>query len=666
MADRIGRGGPRSAPVSGMAQTSFAGRGDDFRGYHRVHSPKTWEELVHGEGRIRRLRCVTYCNSPAVVLEFFKKYKIKNMELVHGDYTTDYRELLVGRPQIADELEHLKESGDLVIWKARSRTLHTKMYELVLEDGRVRLLMGSANLTRSATKNQVNLMAEWETAEGSARHQMWMRHYDAHKELCDRFLDDLTEVLEESDDERQEIVERWVQGRVTAATPELEAAERVVKKVRKAVDPVEHPGREPEAIEVTMTGFPDSTRDSIEGFYGGKMLGDVFRIEPRKFARTITERYQVPHVVLRPDRRVLIFHGPDKEEVLGEEPPWGDSTSFDEALGQIHQFLDTVDLFAVKDYPLHVKAHMYEAILYFLWSPFADATATLLRQERVESTKRLPYLYISGPPNAGKDTLARFAYNLISPDSWKPRLVNGKELNNTYVENLRYASTVYPAVLSDVEKERIERASVLRNYWEEKPHQLNVPAIIMTSNDTRPGKWFRERAKMLTFDCVFTSGIEGDRYVQNIMDDSNPLFSWFIHEYLDRKVQPNDDPLYLAREIVGDFYEESTLGIPNYFPDEAGEEKFSLELLELQKKEETGTFDIRQRNGDLFLEFGADVQPSIAWRVVKRLPNECRAEVLGRRILIKNPDAFWPWWGTADTKDGLLHRFAKRLRRSPK
>lgn len=644
------------------SQWTFEGGPEEFQGFHRIHSPDSWSDVVHGAGPIERLRCVTYCNSPELVLEFFEDHEIDSLELVDGNYGTDYREQLVGKPQVADRLETLKESGDLVIWKARSKVLHTKMYELLLEDGTVRLLVGSPNLTRSAVSNQVNIVAVWVTEEESELHKEWIRHYEEHKELSDRFLDDLTEAIESSDRDREEVIERWVQGRMTEAIPELEASQAVVEKVRETVDPIDREGEVPDAVEVSMTGFPESAVNHAADRYGGKPLGDVLQVNPRGFARTISEQLRVPHVALRPDERVVIFHGPDDEHVLGQNPDEADPKAIDAALEQIERFLASVDRFAVTDHPTHVKAHMYEAVLYILWAPFADATARLYRGAGIESTKRLPFLYIWGEANAGKDTLARYAYDLISPETWDPKLVDGKRLNNTYVGNLRYASTIYPAVLSDVEKVRIERASVLRNYWEEKPKQLDVPAIVMTSNDSRPSGWFRERAKILTFDCVFTSGLEGDRHVNRLIEEPNPIFEWFVHRYLDSEIEPHDDPLYRAREILREFYEVAERDVPVYFPDEPAEEKFSLERLDLQKKEDTGAFEIRRRDGELFLEFGEDIQMWTVSKIRKRLPHACRAEAQGRRILIKNPEAFEEWWRSEESR-GLLGRLGAWVRR---
>lgn len=640
--------GPRETKLLATAEELGA-----FHDLHRIHSGKKWEEIVHDPGPIERLRCVSYVSSPDLVLEFFEEHDVDSLELIYGDHRNDYRQALVGHPEVADKLEQLKEDGRLVVWTAQNKTLHTKMYEILYRDGSLRLLLGSPNLTNSAVNGQVNMVAEFRTEPGSEFHEAWIDHYEAHKDLSKRFLDDLTEIINESEEERRDVIERWVEGRTSREPPKLEAARAVVEAVREETDPFTNGHSENTTVEVSMKGHPEDAREFVRDSYGGRILDDTFRVDASQFGQAVTETYNLPHVGLNNDKGVLVFYMPNgRVETIGKAPPPDDPAPIDEALGHIEAFIETVDEYAITDRPQHVKAHMMEALLYVMWSPFASWTANLYRHKGIENTKRLPFLYIWGEASAGKDTLAKYAYQLISPDSWEPNLVDGGRLTNRYIRGLRYASTVYPAVLSDVQKDKIRRAEVLRNYWEERPEGMDAPALIMTTNDSRPGDWFQERAKILTFDCQFSGGIEGDRYINELLEEPNPLYDWVVHEYTRKRIELDDDPLYAVREILQDFYEQAGRELPDYFPTAPAEEMFSLDRLEIRELQRHGLWDIHEEEGNRVIEFAEDVEPWEVHQMERKIPHRCRSSKQGRKIVIKNPEAFEAWYRTAGDEEG--------------
>lgn len=187
-----------------------------------------------------RLHCITYCESPEILLELFDEYALEELEVIVGDIV-DYRERLIDKPEVADRLERLKETGDLRIFTCPTKTVHSKLYEVEYEDGSLTLLCGSPNLTRTGWRNQTNAGVAFETTHGTAVYDAFREMYDDHRDSYgELFLDDLTEEIEASEQDREEVIERWVEGR-TSETDEIEEihgtlTEKLVTTAEEHVD----------------------------------------------------------------------------------------------------------------------------------------------------------------------------------------------------------------------------------------------------------------------------------------------------------------------------------------------------------------------------------------------------------------------------------------------
>ena len=81
-----------------------------------------------------RMRVVTYCDSPKLILELFDRVaSLEHLEVVVGD-VVDYRERLINRPELADRLERLKRDGKLKIYLCENKEVHSKLYLIEYED----------------------------------------------------------------------------------------------------------------------------------------------------------------------------------------------------------------------------------------------------------------------------------------------------------------------------------------------------------------------------------------------------------------------------------------------------------------------------------------------------------------------------------------------------
>ena len=109
------------------------------------------------------LRAITWVASPQLLLKYFEE-GYERIELIVGDKFSDgYRsELSNDEPTVADQILSLVEHDQLVIYST-DRPVHTKLY-LLSNNQKMRIIMGSANLTSTARKaHQINYeyCGEW-------------------------------------------------------------------------------------------------------------------------------------------------------------------------------------------------------------------------------------------------------------------------------------------------------------------------------------------------------------------------------------------------------------------------------------------------------------------------------------------------------------------------
>ena len=114
----------------------------------------TYQELFGG---FDTLRCITYSYGMGFLEEIVCMFS--NAEVILGDPTLVRTDILtVATAQVVSALEISKhkelvrrvESGALKIWLKRGPISHEKMYIMEADDGRRRVVFGSANMSRSA------------------------------------------------------------------------------------------------------------------------------------------------------------------------------------------------------------------------------------------------------------------------------------------------------------------------------------------------------------------------------------------------------------------------------------------------------------------------------------------------------------------------------------
>ncbi len=621
---------------------------------------KSWQSFETHFESARRLRAITFCDSPGLLLDFFEDFELDHLEVVVGD-VKDYRERLRDEDEeLIDRLEQLKNEDRLLIYTCPQKTVHSKLY-IVESAEKMELITGSPNLTYTGWGNQTNHIAVFETERGSDIYEQFLDDYrDQRDSYGELFLADLTEKIESSDEDREEVIRYWLEGKETPRNEFQELNIKATEQLQSISDPAEADSD----VVLSLRGYEDDTRASVQQSFqqfGGSFGADSAQISPGNYSRYLKKEFGVPTMWV--DNRGVNFIPPGGHlQHLTSEP---EAENLAAVLANLEAYFAAVDNYGETNRPGSVKAHMFEALLYFFWAPFVNRQALFERSRDIDNLdKSLPFLYIYGESNSGKGTFARYALSLISNNSVSTP-IDADEVTRKNVRNVRMSNSCFPLVVDDIDKNKINTMEPLKNYWSGWDGEASYPSLIFISNDRKPDEWFRNRAKILHFDIMFHSSKEGEAEVNRIIDSDNPLFHWIAYE-LNRKftrgdLELEDDVLAPVRRIIVDFYDRAGRRLPDFFPRNPAEQAHDMGRVKWQRLKRHAGFEIEMKEEGLRLEFPADMEH---WEVAeyrRHLPSFIRAEQEGTGVIIKNPARFESWLGAEESTRGLLTKLKNFL-----
>jgi len=648
---------------------------------------KSWESFLNYFGDARNVYCVTYSQSPAFIYKMFQNrdLAVESLEVIVGDnQQDDYRRSLTNTKnatKVAAQLESLRRKGDLLIYTVDSPRvlLHTKLYIVENQDGSRTLICGSANLSKQAWQGskQTNVNMAWRT-DGTTPVDDWFeRLYAFHKEYATPFMQDLTEKIDEVDTPEDEatVYDIWLGGdeftddpvaelnaRLNRAIDEdqvstynvvtdAEDADRAVFAADETdtnpteITPEKRIRLSPQGLEDALSAVDDTLAANNIRIVDGEIVATPAGIA--RYKETFTgypdlnvDREQKT-VGLRIDDSILEMMSPlpDAREAVAE------------ALDLIERYIETVGTFGETRTEEETRAHFYEGIIYFCWAPFADYCAhQYAAYESAELDKDLPFLFLHGDNDSGKGMFLRFCARLVS-NGYVQEVTTGDEFTKNNIERARASDTVFPYIVDDVAKSKIDR-DIIKSYWEGKwDGSIQMPTFIFSSNDsTKPKSELRTRMKTLDFNVNF-SELEKDQReaaarITGRADDCN-LFPWFAHLFLQRDISLPDqsDRLADARAVFADLYAYAEKEPPEYVPlEKPAEYEHDPGRRLWTSALGDGLCDLDFKDdGRLIADFSASLDKQQCWEFQKATPPYIRAKLYGAVVQFESADRFQTW-----------------------
>ncbi|EMA66297.1 hypothetical protein [Halorubrum kocurii] len=174
-----------------------------------VKSRDDFLELFEGADHVD---AVTYAETPELMVQMLTEYGIGSLDVLIGnadDYAGQVNEVATAR-----SLVQLRQDDRLVVRLKNRKTVHSKIYRIVMPDDTVKLVQGSANLSRNSWEYHTNQISVMTTELGTELDESFERFIDQYREgySSQTLLEGLVEALEDADspEERENRIEYWV------------------------------------------------------------------------------------------------------------------------------------------------------------------------------------------------------------------------------------------------------------------------------------------------------------------------------------------------------------------------------------------------------------------------------------------------------------------------
>ena len=434
----------------------------------------TWQELFSGYDSIK---AITFSSGIGFVYKLLDLFK--DAEIIFGceevmSYTLQeimaYQVKLIERIRKTDSVAKEKmiarvESGDVRLFVARRRLSHEKLYLLKAEDGRTRVVFGSANMSLNAFGGRQREIICYIDSKDA-----YERFEEAYEDLRRDSVDTITKkALEISD--------------ATGNADALPIAETV--KVSKAVyiEPVRESGEDVNFMLDTRNlarRIAPSIPVSKEEKKKGKVLvtPDVIQKVRRQLVKESEHekelRSEYPQLVVDVEKGAVLLNGDTLNLHPGQDEIKTDAELFVRYMKGFERFHGDRD---------GMQHRYYEFANWFFCSPFmAVMRDTALRYDQ----KTLPYPVfglIYGQSKAGKTSFLETLLKMMIGQKVK---ISAPEFTRTTIDGLRRTVQGAPIIVDDLTNTRFNQhaiETIKNDDFGSLDHLLNYPAVVISANE---------------------------------------------------------------------------------------------------------------------------------------------------------------------------------------
>ena len=631
----------------------------------------TWRELFSG---FDRLRAITFSSGIGFVYQLVDMFK--DVEVIFGceevmSYTLQeimaYQSNLIDRIRQVDSTAKTKmigrvENGEVRLFVARRQLSHEKVYLLEAEDGRRRVVMGSANMSFNAfggrQRENISYM------DGDAAYERYLESFEQLKKDC-------------SDSISKKALEISDAGENLDALPIAETV-----KVEKAI--YIEPVREAES-EVKFV---------LDTYNLAKRIAPIIPVtrEEKKSGKVLIS----PEIVQRV-RRQIVREQEHEKELRNEYPQLvvdveqgsvclnGTSLDLNPAVDDIRT---DVDLF-VKYMSGYSRFHgdsegmqhrYYEFANWFFCTPFmAVMRDTALRYDQ----KTLPYPVfglVYGQSKAGKTSFLETLLKMMIGQKTK---INAPEFTRTTIDGLRHQVQGAPIIVDDLTNTRFNQhaiETIKNDDFGSLEHLLNYPAVVISANEDV--KAVAPEVIRRTVICRVQAGLTNTEVMKSniVRSVQQKIGTAFYREYLRRMLAlvpdmmeklKDDDPesqspdileesSKVLRTIFTDHMSElpryiRDLSLENYFSEQVTG-KYAIQTIRTAWRANPKAFEINPRSNFIRYEAGENWD---ADRLMKELPETLCAR-RSRDSVIMDLDAARDFFGIDFKRRSIFGRFIGR------
>lgn len=227
--------------------------GEGAAGY-RLAMVKDREDFLDLFAGARHVDAVTYAETPQLMVEMLTEHDIGSLDVLIGN-AEDYADQ-VNEVATAKSLVQLREAGRLTVRLKNQKTVHSKIYRIVMPDDTVKLVHGSANLSKNSWQYHTNQISVFTTEKGTQLDEEFTEFIDQYRETysSQTLLEGLVEALEEADssEERENKIEYWVGTGDLDVSDDAALNQEAVEDLKAAADHITAVIDDPEGADETV------------------------------------------------------------------------------------------------------------------------------------------------------------------------------------------------------------------------------------------------------------------------------------------------------------------------------------------------------------------------------------------------------------------------------
>lgn len=560
------------------------------------------------------LDAVTYVSSPS----FFQKHTkgFSKVNLILGIDNSDLLESFARELSRKEQLEIEKRCRYLLdadeetqekILSGRCQVrfgkigvmIHDKIYLMKNDETKkYRVVIGSANFSQSAFSSENK---NYENIRIDDDEKLYRIYEDYFQKLWMETSDYIPERAKRAAQKKEKL-------RFDVAEPQ---AEVIVEELLKKNVPMEMniSVTEPQQLAELSKRLTyakevvERKKETVELLIRGKAKDGYFPlVSPQDFQK-LRPRFQVIESNIgkkakEQDARKQLYYQQDTKEILRDA---GDGTLVQHAekasVESVRDTLERIDRFvdAYREYTHldeenqhRIQQRIYESILFAFTSPFSTALRKrCFERDREKSLSDMPrFMLIGGKAKSGKTTALEFISFLLGETGGRyyqfSKISKGGEKSPLY--NFLLGNNVFPLLTDEVDNGFLKKSNsetygeglikAITNTMEENPE----PVFIGTTNMDEYSA--SDQAARRIYYLEVSNSFDGrkKKACKRLLDEievglTDTLFRDFIGRF-SKAIQDKedyfhpDDFLFYTRKIFKDYYRESGLEIPSYFPEQ--------------------------------------------------------------------------------------------------
>ncbi|MGN0508395.1 MAG: phospholipase D family protein [Ruminococcus sp.] len=593
----------------------------EFIGANRM----SWEELFEGFDDIK---VITFSSGIQFVFKLLSKFKTGEIIFGCEDIISFKAQEIMAfqiklieklQAQIPDRIKSGVIKGDFKFYAAHGKLSHEKIYLLNADDGRRRVVYGSANMSSQAFEGRQRENIGYFDGE---------RAYEYFLDVYNSLRDESTGNISQKALETSTLEENL---------DELPIAKVVAVKKVLTLEPVQENTEEVQYIFDVNNLAKKLTPHSPKAEKGGKVLLSpeiIVRMNSKVVQGNVQEkemRSEYPELIVNVDAKQVTLNGKEldlKPEACDIERDVELFLRYMEGFSSFHG-----------DYQ-GMQYRYYEFANWFFASPFMSIMRDMATRTNRNTLPYPVYGLLYGKSKAGKTSFLETILKMMIGQ--KPKL-QAVEFTRTTIDNLKKVTKGAPIIVDDLTNARFGQhaiETIKNDGFGVNEGLINYPAVVISANEDV--KAVAPEVIRRTVICRVSAGLTNTEVMKSnaVRTTQQKIGTAFYREYLrrmlecvptlieemkDDEIEMSPDLLSYSSKILYEIFKEFGNEIPEYIRELSLEDYFSeqvtgqntITIIQNAWRVNKKAFRIDKRNNELRYNAG---QTYDAERFMKELP----------------------------------------------